>query len=83
MAAVSVVFIVTILGLVSTLYGNPEAPVTKWLDENGGRLIGAEILAFVVVSAAALVVDRRQALREYKQTLSARAAQQKTEPETH
>lgn len=67
MAIVSVVFIITILALVSIVFGNPEAPIAKWLDRNGGRLIGAEILIFVAVSVAALVVDRRQTLRNQQQ----------------
>jgi cell division protein FtsW (lipid II flippase) len=82
-AVISAVFIITILALVSGLYGNPEAPVTKWLDLYGGRLIGAEILVFVMISVAALVTDRRQTLRERNQSSPTRAASPASKPDFH
>lgn len=38
-------FIVTILALVATLFGNPRAPINRFLDRYGGWLIGVEVCA--------------------------------------
>ena len=59
----TVVFILTILSLIATLFGNPEAPVAKWLDANGNRLLFVEFVIVVVLSLLAMVVDRRRTLR--------------------
>lgn len=57
-------FVVTILALTSTIFGNPEAPMNQWLTEYGGTLIVAEVVLFVVVGFLAMAVDRWKTLRQ-------------------
>ena len=56
-------FIMTILALVATLLGDPQAPLARLLEEYSGRLIGGEVAAFLLSGFLALFIDRRQALR--------------------
>lgn len=57
------VFVITIFALIAILFGDPAAPVAKWLDQNGMRLIIGEMCAILVTGALAMTVDRREALR--------------------
>ena len=57
------VFVITIFALIAILFGDPAAPVAKWLDQNGMRLIVGEMCSILVTGALAMTVDRRQALR--------------------
>lgn len=60
---VTVVFILTILALIASLFGNPEAPVSKWLDANGNKLLMWEFVAIIFLSLLAMTVDRIRTLR--------------------
>jgi hypothetical protein len=62
-AGMVLVFVITIFALIAILFGDPAAPVAKWLDQNGMRLIIGEMCAILVTGALAMTVDRRQALR--------------------
>lgn len=57
------IFILTILAMVAALFGDPRAPVAKFLNAHAGRLIGAEVVVTLVVGLCALVVDRLQSRR--------------------
>jgi len=57
-------FIVTILALVAGIFGDPQAPIARFLDRNGGMLLVAEVVAILVTGFLALATDRRQALAD-------------------
>ena len=48
----------------SAIFSDPDAPITRFLDAHGGRLIIAEVIVTLVVGLLALVVDRVQSLRK-------------------
>jgi hypothetical protein len=57
-------FIVTILALLASVFGDPQAPLARLFDHLAGRLIAGEVAAILLTGFLALVVDRRQALRD-------------------
>ena len=57
------VFIITILALVATVFGDPSAPIARFLNEYGGSLIGIEVVVILMLGFIAMAVDRRQILR--------------------
>ena len=59
----TVVFILTILSLIATLFGNPEAPVAKWLEANGNHLLLGEFVVVILLSLLAMIIDRRRTLQ--------------------
>ncbi len=56
-------FIVTILALVASVFGDPHAPLAQLFDRYAGRLIAIEVGATLLTGFLALAVDRRQTLR--------------------
>ncbi|MEZ6126908.1 MAG: hypothetical protein R3C49_27640 [Planctomycetaceae bacterium] len=64
---VTVVFIMTILALIASLFGNPNAPVSKWLDANGNTLLIWEFVAVIVLSFLAMTVDRVRTLQGHNE----------------
>ncbi len=70
-AVSAVVFIVTVLALVATVFGDQAAPGTKWLNRNAGRLIAGEVAATLLLGFAAMTQDRRQTLRTRDEAESA------------
>jgi hypothetical protein len=64
----TVVFILTILALIASLFGDPRAPVSQWLEAHGDALL---IWEFVIVLAAgllAMIVDRWRTLHGIEET---------------
>ena len=59
----TVVFILTILALIASLFGDPNAPVSQWLDANGNSLLLWEFVVVLTISFLAMAVDRRRTLR--------------------
>ena len=59
----TVVFILTILALIANVFGNPDAPVAQWLDNNGNSLLLWEFVTVLVLSFVAMFVDRQRTLR--------------------
>jgi hypothetical protein len=65
LAAVAVaVFIMTILALVASLFGDPRAPLGRFLNEFGGVLIAGEVVVILVIAFLAMAVDRVRTLRK-------------------
>ncbi len=62
-AFVSAVFIITILALVASVFGDERAPLARLFDQYAGRIIAGEVAAILVTGFLALFVDRRQTLR--------------------
>src|SRR5579872_3672112 len=56
-------FIATILALVASVFGDPHAPLAKFLDRYAGTLLGTEVVATLATGFLALAVDRVQTLR--------------------
>lgn len=63
----AVLFIVTVLALVATVFGDPSAPAARKLNQNAGKLIAIEVAATLLLGLAAMTQDRRQTLSEQKQ----------------
>ena len=59
----SALFIVTILAMLASVFGDDGAPLARLLDQYAGRLIAGEVSAILLTGFLALFVDRRQALR--------------------
>jgi hypothetical protein len=72
----SALFIITILALVASVFGDPRAPLARLLDQYGGRLIAGEVAATLVTGLVAMAVDRRQSLRPRNHSAKASHDQQ-------
>jgi hypothetical protein len=59
----SALFIVTILAMLASVFGDERAPLAQLFDQYAGRLIAGEVAAFLITGFLALLIDRRQALR--------------------
>ena len=59
----TVLFIGTILALIACLFGDPDAPVSKWLEANGNTLLLWEFVAVIALSLLAMTIDRIRTLR--------------------
>ena len=57
-------FVVTILALTATIFGETNSPVPRFLIRYGGTLIAVEVLVTLVVGLLALAVDRRFILED-------------------
>jgi hypothetical protein len=57
-------FIVTILALLASVFGDETAPLARLIEAYWGRLMAGEVAAILLTGFLALVVDRRQALRD-------------------
>ena len=55
---VTAVFILTILALIASVFGDPDAPVSIWLDAHGNALLFWEFIAVVAMSLLAMTIDR-------------------------
>lgn len=63
-AAATVLFIVTVLALVATLFADPAAPVNVWLNAHATKLLLAEVAAIAVLGVAAMGRDQWLQRRE-------------------
>ena len=59
-------FIITILAMLASVFGDPQAPLARLLDRYAGRLIAGEVVATLAIGFLALLVDRLQTLRAQK-----------------
>jgi len=59
-------FIITILAMLASLFGDPQAPLAQLFDRFAGRLIAGEVVATLAIGFLALLVDRLQTLRAQK-----------------
>lgn len=57
-------FIVTVMSLIAAVYSDQRAPVAKFLNQHGTKLLIAEFLAVMGLSFLAMTVDRIQTLRQ-------------------
>ena len=54
----TVVFILTILALIASLFGDPRAPISQWLEAHGDELLIWEFVVVLVVCLLAMTIDR-------------------------
>ena len=71
--AAGALFAITIFALVAIMFGDGEAPVSRFLNEHGGRLIVGEVTATLLLGWLAMAVDRRRILRDLRDESSAEA----------
>lgn len=57
-------FVVTILALIAVVIGNSPSPGARWLDRNAIPVFAVEVAAILGLGFAAMAQDRRQTLRE-------------------
>ena len=60
---VCAVFILIILAMIASIFGDSRAPVTRWLDRHGGTLLTVTFVATMVLAVLAMTVDRIRTLR--------------------
>ena len=70
------IFIVTVMSLIAVVFSDQRAPVAKFLNEYGTRLLVVEFVAVMVLSFLAMAVDRNRTLRELRNS-----SKEKTEAE--
>lgn len=58
-------FVITILALIATVFGDSRSPAADWLNRNAGLLLAAEVAAILSFGFAAMAHDRRQSLRKH------------------
>ena len=60
-------FVITILSLVASVFGDPQAPPARFLNAHGTTLILWQVGAILVLGLLAMTVDRRRTLRELRE----------------
>jgi hypothetical protein len=60
-------FVITVLALVATMFGDPQAPPARFLNAHGTTVILWEVAAILVLGLAAMTLDRRQTLRQMRE----------------
>lgn len=63
-AGATTAFIVSVLAMVATLFGDPAAPINGWINDYGAMVLMVEIIAIGVFGFAAMANDARQMRRE-------------------
>ena len=59
-------FIVTIMSLIAVVFSDQRAPLAKFLNEYGAKLLVVEFVAVMGLSFLAMTVDRIRTLRELR-----------------
>ncbi len=57
-AAATTVFVISVLAMVATLFGDPVAPVNLWINQHMGTVLLIEIAAIAVFGFAAMAWDQ-------------------------
>ncbi len=60
----SVLFIMTVLAMIATVFGDQSAPAAKHFNRHVGKVIAIEVGATLLLGFAAMTQDRRQTLTE-------------------
>ncbi|MDP1798730.1 MAG: hypothetical protein Q8K78_14645 [Planctomycetaceae bacterium] len=58
-AGATTAFIISVLAMVATLFGDPAAPINGWINQYGAYLLLVEIVAIGVFGFAAMANDAR------------------------
>ena len=75
-------FVVTILAITATIFGETNSPVPRFLIRHAGTLITVEVLVTLVAGLLALAVDRRFILEDdaHNSPTASQSADSKPEP---
>lgn len=65
-AVVAGLFVLTILILIASAFGDPDAPINRWLNRNATPLILIETAILACVAVGSMMIDRFQTLRRQK-----------------
>ncbi|MEJ7593865.1 MAG: hypothetical protein WKF77_20190 [Planctomycetaceae bacterium] len=60
------IFIVTIMSLIAVVFSDQRAPLAKFLNQYGSKLLAIEFMALIGLSFLAMTVDRIRTLRELR-----------------
>ncbi len=60
------VFVITVLTLIAVLFGDERAPLPRLLNRHGNTLLVVEFVLILVLSVLAMVLDRRQILKDQR-----------------
>ena len=74
------VFVVMILALIAIVIGNSHSPGAVWLNRHAGSLFAVEVAAILGLGFAAMAQDRKQTLREQKDSEPAPTTPPSQEP---
>ncbi len=58
------VFLVTVLGMIATAFGDSGSPAAAWLMRHSGGLMAIEVAAILIFCFAAMAQDRGQTQRQ-------------------
>lgn len=59
-------FVITILALIATLFGDDRAPLAQFINRHGNWLLAAEFLLIIALALAAMTADRLATLKSEK-----------------
>lgn len=62
----SAAFLLTVLSMVATMMGSGESPLAKFINRNGVRMIGVEVVLIIVFGVLAMAADRRRTMLKQK-----------------
>ena len=60
------VFILTVMSVIAVVFSDQRAPVARFLNQHGTKLLVVEFLAVMGLSFLAMTVDRIRTLRELR-----------------
>ncbi len=60
-------FVITILALIATLFGDERAPLAQFINQYGNTLLVAEFISIVTLTLAAMTADRLATLKSLRQ----------------
>jgi hypothetical protein len=67
------VFIVTVMSLIAVVFSDQRAPVARFLNAHGTRLLVVEFIVVMGLSFLAMTVDRVRTLRELRKSSKEKA----------
>ena len=76
-------FILTILIMIASIFGDPRAPVAQWFDRHMGALLTVEFAATMVLALLAMTVDRLRTLRIRQNRSQADSEDPQINPRNH
>lgn len=66
------VFIITILSMIAVIFSDERAPVARFLNTYGNRMLLVEFIVVLVLAVLAMAMDRRQILKDQRSKDSSR-----------
>lgn len=81
-AGATTAFIITVLAMVATLFGDPEAPINGWINQYGAIVLLVEIVAIGIFGFAAMANDARLTRKEQQLAQANASMDQPVSPPT-